>query len=995
MARAKRMIERPSVSYEVELAERESSAEQSIEAEANDTACLLADQLSKESEKKKDLLLSTFIPITFTKEVGESSLSSGEPSKHYTLGPAFVGPAPNKFLQYFPSCKNGSPLYQTTYFDWGVWNNIISIASWYHCDQTWSAWVSRMHAILKDKWVDLGICEAICSSQFEMPLNQPLIAALLLFWSPMTNTFHFPEGFMTITIADVVSMLGLSAIGDVPYPGYSPSGVESYHCPTKGSDLGYQAFLKREVRYDDEITFQEEYYGKSKPINYAQMWMEARYEKGITPTFKRSRLDFNFMPFFERKFGSKEFLIMSSTMEEPDDMIQQVWGSCLFSRELITYGVKKAGTEIYAPSLVARQFGLVQSIPAPPTWTINDPWNTRIQVQGNILETLAADCEGAVTRFKFRHFQQLPKATDTFNTWWATYMASKNDPGIMKQAVRNHCPAFALEETLGDVITTSYQEPSEGDNLKGFTVLSPVPLQQVSPRRSLRRKQVDAKRKLQVEEEVDAERRTKKNNVTEIEADLLKLVEMQAEVDKQIAALKKVKNEFEEEHRSLIKKKFEEDESKFEKKRKVDEELPKKKGKRQKDKEDAGDMDEEGRKKKELISKKEEEEKEQKDKKAKNKFSESFEKNQREEEESKIKEAEDKRKKIEEEQRQEGKERRKEEEMKTEEKEEHMRKVAEENEEEEKKRKEKGEKKKGEGRKKKKEEERKREEEEKKQIKAKKRRKEGGIDATLGREPLALDQPDVGLSTPLDSLGSYSKEPLPFSTEAGTLNYLLKQAKLTCLTLYEPSNSSSSASGATSEPSQERLEEALVDLNSCFSLGIEKVLLNTEVLNKFKSSSKILLQHRFFLSEIRQSVLRLFCNNLANTTKHLKLKQKKEKECIELRNQHKRLIETRETYKLQLNVLVEQISEKVKRKEQMEQELMVLNAEITEAQSKLHHLQTQKATVCEELSELPKTEKTLERQLRDISKYEEYVEDGWRKNTVFEERRSNEILNGE
>jgi len=201
---------------------------------------------------------------------------------------------------------------------------------------------------------------------------------------------------------------------------------------------------------------------------------------------------------------------------------------------------------------------------------------------------------------------------------------------------------------------------------------------------------------------------------------------------------------------------------------------------------------------------------------------------------------------------------------------------------------------------------------------------------------------------------------------------------LTCLTLDEPSNSSSSASGATSEPSQERLEEALVDLNSCFRLGIEKVLLNTEVLNKFKSSSKILLQHRFFLSEIRHSVLRLFCNNLANTSKHLKLKQKKEKECIELRNQQRRLIETRETYKLQLNVLVEQISEKVKRREQMEQELMVLNAEITEAQSKLHHLQTQKATVCEELSELPKTEETLERQLRDISKYEEYVEDGWR-----------------
>ena len=111
-------------------------------------------------------------------------------------------------------------------------------------------------------------------------------------------------------------------------------------------------------------------------------------------------------------------------------------------------------------------------------------------------------------------------------------------------------------------------------------------------------------------------------------------------------------------------------------------------------------------------------------------------------------------------------------------------------------------------------------------------------------------------------------------------------------------------------PSQERLEEALADLTSFFNRGIEKVLLDTEVLKKFKPSSKILLQHRCYLSESRQSVLRLFCNNLGDTTKHLKLKQKEEKECNELRKQPKRLIETRETYKLQLNVLVEQIGEK-------------------------------------------------------------------------------------
>ena len=57
-----------------------------------------------------------------------------------------------------------------------------------------------MYIGLKDKWVNLGICDAILTSKSYIKLDPPLVAALISFWSTTSNTFMFSEGFMSPTL---------------------------------------------------------------------------------------------------------------------------------------------------------------------------------------------------------------------------------------------------------------------------------------------------------------------------------------------------------------------------------------------------------------------------------------------------------------------------------------------------------------------------------------------------------------------------------------------------------------------------------------------------------------------------------------------------------------------------------------------------------------------------------------------------------------------------
>ena len=112
-----------------------------------------------------------------------------------------------------------------------------------------------------DKWKMLGISEAIRASKYEMPINPSLLTSLLCFWSPATNTFSFPEGYITPTVFDVFALLSLRPMGGMAHPSMAVgTGPEDDFL--KGVPLGYNEFIKHvkgagtsPVTYKEECLF--------------------------------------------------------------------------------------------------------------------------------------------------------------------------------------------------------------------------------------------------------------------------------------------------------------------------------------------------------------------------------------------------------------------------------------------------------------------------------------------------------------------------------------------------------------------------------------------------------------------------------------------------------------------------------------------------------------------------------------------------------------------
>jgi hypothetical protein len=91
--------------------------------------------------------------------------------------------------------------------------HIATSVTWYKASDSWSTWVVRMALSKLDKWKILGISEAIRASKYEIPINPSLLISLLGFWSQVTNTFSFPEGYMTPTVVDVFALMCLRPMG--------------------------------------------------------------------------------------------------------------------------------------------------------------------------------------------------------------------------------------------------------------------------------------------------------------------------------------------------------------------------------------------------------------------------------------------------------------------------------------------------------------------------------------------------------------------------------------------------------------------------------------------------------------------------------------------------------------------------------------------------------------------------------------------------------------
>jgi hypothetical protein len=131
--------------------------------------------------------------------------------------------------------------------------------TWYKASDNWFAWVARPAPTKLDKWKMLGINEAIRASKYDIPINPSLLIPLITFWSPVTNTFCFPEGYMTPTVADVFTLTCLHPMG---------AFVHNLMAPSKGPEedilndipFSYNNFIKAvKGSSNSPVSYKEEY----------------------------------------------------------------------------------------------------------------------------------------------------------------------------------------------------------------------------------------------------------------------------------------------------------------------------------------------------------------------------------------------------------------------------------------------------------------------------------------------------------------------------------------------------------------------------------------------------------------------------------------------------------------------------------------------------------------------------------------------------------------
>jgi hypothetical protein len=176
------------------------------------------------------------------------------------LGPSFSS-FPEDLSLIFPYHSHFAFIYQKRQMKWGEWDTFTTSVTWYKPAPSWFAWVARMALSKLNKLKILGINEAIHASKYEIPINPNLLTSLLCFWSLVTNTFSFLEGFMTSTVADIFALLGLRPMGALAHP-LMVVGTGPDEDVLNGVSLSYNDFIKQmkgsgasPVTYKEECCF--------------------------------------------------------------------------------------------------------------------------------------------------------------------------------------------------------------------------------------------------------------------------------------------------------------------------------------------------------------------------------------------------------------------------------------------------------------------------------------------------------------------------------------------------------------------------------------------------------------------------------------------------------------------------------------------------------------------------------------------------------------------
>ncbi|XP_040370389.1 uncharacterized protein LOC121051653 [Rosa chinensis] len=184
-----------------------------------------------------------------------------EPRRECVLGPHYslgMPPAINEVLENSlvdTSCLTGGA-------SWSSWNtNSKQPGSWPKSTPEWKKWVPRMEHFFGCSWKKFGIYDSIKTSEQEIYMDRPLLAAALCFWSSATNTMDLPLGPMSPTLLDMAAIFG-----------FRPNGEEI--CALADLPSSFHASLKPKVNKDDKKAKQKADAKARKLLNYSTFYAE-------------------------------------------------------------------------------------------------------------------------------------------------------------------------------------------------------------------------------------------------------------------------------------------------------------------------------------------------------------------------------------------------------------------------------------------------------------------------------------------------------------------------------------------------------------------------------------------------------------------------------------------------------------------------------------------------------------------------------------------------
>ncbi|CAD5315174.1 unnamed protein product [Arabidopsis thaliana] len=103
----------------------------------------------------------------------------------------------------------------------------IKFWGWRFPNKKFKSWARKMASLHEPIWRKAGIFEAVIASTYKIPKDTDLVLGLAEKWCPDTKTFIFPWGEATITLEDVMVLLGFSVLGLPVFATVDSSGKET------------------------------------------------------------------------------------------------------------------------------------------------------------------------------------------------------------------------------------------------------------------------------------------------------------------------------------------------------------------------------------------------------------------------------------------------------------------------------------------------------------------------------------------------------------------------------------------------------------------------------------------------------------------------------------------------------------------------------------------------------------------------------------------------